>query len=166
MSIDIYSPRVMIPRLREIKPVRTFLRDMFFSQARTYRVENIDIDTQEKGRRVAPFVNRWAPGKFVERLGLLDLERRAALHRDEDRRSRAGRLDPRRWASTSTRTATRRSARSDAPRRRPGRSAGDADAARGDDVPRRHLHLCRQQLARHRVGEDTSMTFTSRARRR
>jgi hypothetical protein len=69
MSIDIYSPRVMIPLLREIKPVRTFLRDTFFAQARTYRVENIDIDTQEKGRRVAPFVNRWAPGKFVERLG-------------------------------------------------------------------------------------------------
>lgn len=71
MSIDIYGPRVMIPLLREIKPVRTFLRDTFFSQSRTYRVENVDIDTQEKGRRVAPFVNRWAPGKFVERLGFV-----------------------------------------------------------------------------------------------
>ncbi len=69
MSIDIYSPRVMIPALREIKPVRTFLRDKFFSQSRTYRTENIDIDTQEKGRRVAPFVSRFAPGKIVERLG-------------------------------------------------------------------------------------------------
>lgn len=69
MSVDLYSPRVMIPALREIKPVRTFLRDKFFSQARIYRTENIDIDTQEKGRRVAPFVNRWAPGKFVDRMG-------------------------------------------------------------------------------------------------
>lgn len=69
MSIDIYTPRVMIPALREIKPVRTFLRDTFFSGARTYRTENIDLDQMEKGRRIAPFVNRWAPGKFVERMG-------------------------------------------------------------------------------------------------
>ncbi len=69
MSIDIYSPRVMIPALREIKPVRTFLRDKFFAQSRTYRTENIDIDQQEKGRRVAPFVSKFAPGKIVERLG-------------------------------------------------------------------------------------------------
>ncbi len=69
MSIDLYSPRVMAQFLKEVKPVRTFLRDKFFSQSRTYRVENIDIDVQVKGRRVAPFVNRWAPGKFVEKLG-------------------------------------------------------------------------------------------------
>jgi hypothetical protein len=69
MSIDIYSPRVMIPALREMKPVRTFLRDTFFAARRTYRTENIDIDQQEKGRRIAPFVNRWAPGKVVDRLG-------------------------------------------------------------------------------------------------
>lgn len=69
MSIDIYSPRVMIPALREMKPVRTFLRDTFFPGRRTYRTEYIDIDTQVKGRRVAPFVNRWAPGKLVDRQG-------------------------------------------------------------------------------------------------
>lgn len=69
MSIDIYQPRVMIPALREMKPVRRFLRDTFFPQERTYRTENIDIDTQVKGRRVAPFVNRWAPGKVVDRQG-------------------------------------------------------------------------------------------------
>jgi hypothetical protein len=59
----------MIEALREMKPARTFLRDKFFSTQRTYRTENIDIDTQEKGRRVAPFVNKLAPGKMVERLG-------------------------------------------------------------------------------------------------
>lgn len=69
MSIDIYGPRVMIAALREIKPARTFLRDKFFSASATYRTENIDIDQQEKGRRVAPFVNRWAPGKLVDRQG-------------------------------------------------------------------------------------------------
>jgi hypothetical protein len=69
MSIDIYNPRVMIAALREMKPVRTFLRDKFFPSVATYRTENVDIDQQEKGRRVAPFVNRWAPGKFVERQG-------------------------------------------------------------------------------------------------
>jgi len=69
MSIDLYSPRVMIPAYREMKKARTFLRDTFFSQSRTYRTENIDIDTQVKGRRVAPFVSRWAPGKVVDRQG-------------------------------------------------------------------------------------------------
>lgn len=69
MSLDSYAPRVMIAALREMKPVRTFLRDTFFAQARTYRTENIDLDQQEKGRRVAPFVNRWASGKLVDRQG-------------------------------------------------------------------------------------------------
>jgi hypothetical protein len=69
MSIDIYQPRVMIAALREMKPARTFLREKFFPAQAAYRTENVDIDVQEKGRRVAPFVNRWAPGKFVERQG-------------------------------------------------------------------------------------------------
>jgi hypothetical protein len=69
MSIDIYSPRVLIPAHREIKPVRSFLRETFFSAERTYKTENIDVDVQVKGRRVAPFVNRFAPGKLVERVG-------------------------------------------------------------------------------------------------
>lgn len=69
MSIDIYNPRVMIEALREMKPARSFLRGKFFSQERTYRTENIDLDRQEKGRRVAPFVSRFAPGKLIERIG-------------------------------------------------------------------------------------------------
>ena len=69
MSIDIYQPRVLIPAHREMKPARTFLRDTFFAAARTYRTENVDVDTQVKGRRVAPFVNKLAPGKLVERVG-------------------------------------------------------------------------------------------------
>ncbi len=69
MSIDIFSPRVMIPALREMKGARSFLRDTFFSAARFYRTENIDVDVQVLGRRVAPFVNRFAPGKLVERVG-------------------------------------------------------------------------------------------------
>jgi hypothetical protein len=69
MSIDIYSPRVLAGVLKEAKPVRTFLRDTFFPKSVAYRTENVDIDSQVKGRRVAPFVNRWAPGRFVERIG-------------------------------------------------------------------------------------------------
>jgi hypothetical protein len=69
MSIDIFSPRVMIAALREMKPARTFLRDKFFSAQGFYRTENVDIDTQVKGRRVAPFVSKVGPGKFVERVG-------------------------------------------------------------------------------------------------
>lgn len=69
MSIDIYQPRVMIAALVEMKKARTFLRDRFFSQVGLYRTENIDVDTQIHGRRVAPFVSKIAPGRFVERLG-------------------------------------------------------------------------------------------------
>jgi hypothetical protein len=69
MAIDIFQPRVMIEALREMKPVRTFLRDKFFSVERTYRTEKIDLDKQVKGRRVAPFVNRIGPAKLVERVG-------------------------------------------------------------------------------------------------
>jgi hypothetical protein len=69
MSIDIYSPRVLAGVLKEAKPVRTFLRDTFFSTQVAYRTENVDVDVQVKGRRVAPFVNRHAPGRFVERIG-------------------------------------------------------------------------------------------------
>ena len=69
MSIDYFQPRVMIEAYREIKPVHTFLRDLAFSQARTYRTEKIDLDSQVKVRRVAPFVNKFGPAKFVERQG-------------------------------------------------------------------------------------------------
>lgn len=69
MSIDIYSPRVLAAALKEMKPARSFLRDTFFAQQVAYRTENVDVDVQVKGRRVAPFVNRWAPGRFVERIG-------------------------------------------------------------------------------------------------
>lgn len=73
MSVDIYSPRVLIEANRQIKPVRTFLRDTFFSAQRTYRVENIDIDQQVKGRRVAPFVNKWGQSPTLDRLGFTTL---------------------------------------------------------------------------------------------
>lgn len=69
MSIDIYQPRVMRQAYREMKKARTFLRDTFFSQSRTYRTENVDIDVQVRGRRVAPFVNKFAPGKVIDRQG-------------------------------------------------------------------------------------------------
>lgn len=69
MSISIFEPRVLIPAHREIKPVRKFLRETFFSQERTYRVENIDLDSQVKGRRVASFVNKLGAAKVVDRQG-------------------------------------------------------------------------------------------------
>lgn len=69
MSIDIYGPRVLIAALKDIKPARTFLADTFFGTEVAYKTENVDVDVQVGARRVAPFVNRWAPGRFVERVG-------------------------------------------------------------------------------------------------
>ncbi len=69
MSVDIYAPRVLIPAHREIKPVRRFLRDTFFSQERVYRTEYIDLDSQVQGRRVASFVNKLGAAKVVDRQG-------------------------------------------------------------------------------------------------
>src|SRR4051812_48095626 len=69
MSIDIYSPRTMTEALKHSKRPSSFLQTTFFANERAYRTENIDVDTQEKGRRVAPFVNKIGPAKFVERYG-------------------------------------------------------------------------------------------------
>lgn len=69
MAIDIYTPAVMIPYLREKKPVRTFLQDRFFPEERTYRTETIAIDRQIRGRRVAAFRDKYSPAKVVDRQG-------------------------------------------------------------------------------------------------
>jgi hypothetical protein len=140
MSIDIYSPRVMIAALREIKPVRTFLRDTFFGQAA--HLPHREHRHRPAGEGPPRGAVRQPLGARQARRppGLHHLERRAALHRDEDADHRAGRLDPR-HGRARLREPRPRAARAGAARHDLAELDEMLHAPRGDDVPRRHLQL-------------------------
>lgn len=69
MSISIYEPRSMREALKEMKPPRAALRNFFFKRTRNYQNEKVDVDVMVGARRLAPFVNKAAPAKAVERIG-------------------------------------------------------------------------------------------------
>ncbi len=64
--IDIYSTRAMLRSLRERKPPKRFLTNMFFSTTDVSTTEYVDIDILKGKRRMAPFVTPIAEGKLVE----------------------------------------------------------------------------------------------------
>jgi hypothetical protein len=69
MPVDLFDTRTMLEAVRQIQPVRTFLRDTFFTNRRTFDTEYVDVDIVKGKRRMAPFVNPRMAGKVVERLG-------------------------------------------------------------------------------------------------
>lgn len=69
MPIDLFDTRTMLEAVRQIQPVRTFLRDTFFTNWRTFDTEYVDVDIVKGKRRMAPFVSPKVGGKVVERLG-------------------------------------------------------------------------------------------------
>ncbi|WP_198468995.1 major capsid protein [Acetomicrobium sp. S15 = DSM 107314] len=69
MAIDLFETRTMLQMLEEMKPARTFLKERFFSNMRTFDTEYVDIDIIKGKRRMAPFVSPVIGGKTVERLG-------------------------------------------------------------------------------------------------
>jgi hypothetical protein len=69
MPIDIFDTRTMLEAVRLMKPPRTFLKDTFFPNQRTFDTETVDIDIVKGKRRMAPLVNPKNGGKVVERLG-------------------------------------------------------------------------------------------------
>jgi len=68
-TIDLFKPRVMRAALEQLKPPRQFLRKTFFPNVETSDVELVDIDIVTESRRMAPFVSKRSPGKYVERAG-------------------------------------------------------------------------------------------------
>jgi hypothetical protein len=69
MPIDMFDTRTMLEAVNAMKPVRTFLRDTFFTNVRTFDTEHVDVDIVKGKRRMAPFVSPKIAGKVVERLG-------------------------------------------------------------------------------------------------
>lgn len=69
MPIDLFETRTMLEAVKQMLPVRTFLKDTFFSNIRTFDTEHVDVDIVKGKRRMAPFVSPKQAGKVVERLG-------------------------------------------------------------------------------------------------
>ncbi|MCL6636056.1 MAG: major capsid protein [Peptococcaceae bacterium] len=69
MPIDLFDTRTMLEAVRQMQPVRTFLKDTFFTNVRTFTTEHVDVDIVKGKRRMAPFVSPRLAGKVVERMG-------------------------------------------------------------------------------------------------
>lgn len=70
MAIDLYSPRSMAQALLQMKPPRTFLRQLMIRRDEFYNNEQVDVDVKIGARRLAPFVNpNKGPGKVMDRIG-------------------------------------------------------------------------------------------------
>src|SRR5512146_857506 len=69
MPIDLFDTRTMSEAVQIMKQPRTFLRDTFFTNHRTFVTEFVDIDVIVGKRRMAPFVSPKLAGKVMERAG-------------------------------------------------------------------------------------------------
>lgn len=69
MSISMFETRTMLTALEQMKPARSFLRDKFFRNVKTFESENVDVDIVKGKRRVAVYVNPLQEGNVVERIG-------------------------------------------------------------------------------------------------
>jgi len=68
-QINIYSTRTMMAAIEKMMPVRSFIRDTFFSRSETYLTEDVDVDFKKGKRKMAPFVAPRVGGKVLDRQG-------------------------------------------------------------------------------------------------
>ncbi|MFW5909196.1 MAG: major capsid protein [Thiohalospira sp.] len=66
---DLFETRTMLRMLEQMKPPKTFLRDMFFPQVRRSSGAKVDVDIRKGQRRLAPLVHPRHEGHKVESLG-------------------------------------------------------------------------------------------------
>ena len=69
-EVSIYEPRHLIEVVRTTPPIRTFLRDRFFSNVKTFPTRRVDIDIVKGNRKMAAFIHPLAGGDHF----LLQLE--------------------------------------------------------------------------------------------
>lgn len=69
MAVDIYTPRFMIEAVRQLPPLRTFLKDTFFQQIKTFPTESVDFDVKKGGMAMAPFVHPRIGSTVLDRQG-------------------------------------------------------------------------------------------------
>lgn len=59
MTVSLFEPRTMMQMVSSEYRARSFLRDRYFSNKKTFNTETVDIDIKGPGKRkLAPFVNR------------------------------------------------------------------------------------------------------------
>lgn len=68
-TINIYDTRTMMQAIEQMKPARTFFRDVFFPTVETFITEKLDVETKKGKRKLAPFVSRNSGGITVGRGG-------------------------------------------------------------------------------------------------
>ena len=69
MAIDLFDSRKMLSQIEQMKPAKSFLRDLFFTEVNNSDAPKVDIDIVKGKRRVAPYVSPKLEGKVIERLG-------------------------------------------------------------------------------------------------
>ena len=62
-EVNIYTPRYLAEVVRQAPPVHTFFRDTFFTNAKNFTTERVDIDLVKGDRRMAAFVHPRIGGK-------------------------------------------------------------------------------------------------------
>ena len=69
MAVDIYTPRFMMQMVEQLPPLRTFLKDTFFNQIKTFPTESVDFDVKKGGMSMAPFVAPRIGSTVLDRQG-------------------------------------------------------------------------------------------------
>ena len=67
--VDLYTPRTLAEGGRTTPPVRTFLRDRFFTNVKTFPTERVDIDIVKGNRKMAAFIHPMVGGEIVRAEG-------------------------------------------------------------------------------------------------
>ncbi len=69
LPIDLFTTRTMLAAIEQMYIPRSFLLDTFFKNIETSMTEVVDIDLYKGARRLAPFVQPFAQGKVIDRIG-------------------------------------------------------------------------------------------------
>lgn len=67
--VDLYTPRTLAEVVKTTPPVRTFLRDRFFTNVKTFPTERVDIDIVKGNRKMAAFIHPMVGGEIVQATG-------------------------------------------------------------------------------------------------
>lgn len=67
--VDLYTPRTLAEVVKTTPPVRTFLRDRFFTNVKTFHTKRVDIDIVKGNRKMAAFIHPMVGGEIVQAEG-------------------------------------------------------------------------------------------------
>lgn len=67
--VDLYTPRTLAEVVKTTPPVRTFLRDSFFTNVKTFPTKRVDIDIVKGNRKMAAFIHPMVGGEIVQAEG-------------------------------------------------------------------------------------------------